>query len=265
MTARQRTIPTWPGWAVLAAGVGFGVAGLLDGGAIWIGLTAVVALIAGAYWLGLSGWRGGAHGLLLAFTAAAIGLRLFSAEVVTDRLQGVVVTPSPSLSVRVEAVPAAPRYILGPAPGPYAGRTIYRAIVQAGWIAAPIAWLLAFATWLPLARAYNLNVPFPRRRRAARTRKGARKRLVNYGLGYSFIFLGVLGIFLPILQGILFLVIGFLFLARVSPRVRLGRARLRRRYPEWAHKYDKVERQAKDWLHRKFGRGRKAGAGTKGR
>ncbi len=263
MTARQRNIPTWPGWAVLAAGVGFGIAGLLDGGEAWVGLTGVAALVAGAYWLGLSGWRGAAHGLLLAFTAAAIGLRLFSAEVVTDRAQGVVVTASPSLTVRVTAVPATPRYILGPATGPYAGRAIYRAIVQVGWIAAPLVWLLAFATWLPLARAYNLNVPFPRYRKAARTRRGARKRLVNYGLGYSFIFLGVLGIFLPILQGILFLVIGFLFLARVSPRVRLARMRLRKRYPDWAHKYDRIEHQAKDWMRRKFGRDRKAGAKDK--
>lgn len=260
MTARQRDIPTWPGWAALAAGVGFGVAGLLDGGAGWVGLTAVAGLVAGAYWLGLSGWRGAAHGLLLAFAATAISLRLFSAELITDRAQGVIVTLSPSVSTRLETGPPDPQFILGPAPGPYAGRALYRAIVQVGSIAAPLAWLLAFATWLPLARAFNLNVPFPRQRKAARTRRGARKRLVNYSLGYSFIFLGVLGIFLPILQGILFLVIGFLFLARVSPRVRLARARLRRRYPEWAHKYDRVEHQAKDWMHRKFGRGRKAGS-----
>jgi uncharacterized membrane protein YbaN (DUF454 family) len=261
MTARQRYIPTWPGWAALAAGVGFGIAGLLDGGAAWVGLAAVAGLLAGAYWLGLSGWRAAAHGLLLAFTATAIGLRLFSAELITDRSQGVVVTVSPDFATRITEPPSpTPRYVLGPAPADYAGRTVYRAIVRVGWIAAPAAWLLAFATWLPLAGAFNLNVPFPRRRKAARTRRGARKRLVNYGLGYSFIFLGVLGIFLPILQGILFLVIGFLFLARVSPRVRLARARLRRRFPEWAHKYDRVEHQAKDWLHRKFGRGRKAGA-----
>lgn len=260
MTSRQRYIPIWPGWAMLAAGAGFGIAGLADGGAAWVGLAAVAGLVAGAYWLGLSGWRGVAHGLLLAFSAGAVGLRLFSAELVTDRVQGVVVTVPPGPAARIGTAPARPRFILGPAPAAYPGRTVYRAIVIAGWIAAPAAWLLAFATWLPLARRLDLNVPFPRRRKAARTRRGARKRLVNYGLGYGFIVLGVLGIFLPILQGILFLVIGFLFLARVSPRVRLARARLRRRYPEWAHKYDRVEHQAKDWLHRKFGR-RKAGAG----
>ena len=63
----------------------------------------------------------------------------------------------------------------------------------------------------------------------------------------------------PVLQGILFLVIGFLFLGRVSPRTRLARRRLRRRYPKWAAKYDAIEGKARAWINRRFRRGKNRG------
>ncbi len=50
-------------------------------------------------------------------------------------------------------------------------------------------------------------------------------------LGWIFIVLGILGLFLPILQGILFLAIGLVILSRRSPRVRLLVRRLAKRYP----------------------------------
>ena len=50
-------------------------------------------------------------------------------------------------------------------------------------------------------------------------------------LGWVFIFLGILGLFLPILQGILFLAIGLVILSRRSPRVRLLIRKLAKRYP----------------------------------
>lgn len=50
-------------------------------------------------------------------------------------------------------------------------------------------------------------------------------------LGWGFIVLGILGLFLPILQGILFLAIGLVILSRRSPRVRLLIRRLAMRYP----------------------------------
>ena len=88
------------------------------------------------------------------------------------------------------------------------------------------------------------------RRKRARPRndEARRRRRRHYWLGALFIFLGILGIFLPILQGILFLVIGLLVLGRVSPRIRLWRWRMRRRFPWWARQYDKVEGRAKEWL-----------------
>lgn len=43
------------------------------------------------------------------------------------------------------------------------------------------------------------------------------KTLVLYVLGWVFLVLGVLGLFLPILQGILFLAIGMVIMSHVSP------------------------------------------------
>ena len=49
--------------------------------------------------------------------------------------------------------------------------------------------------------------------------------------GWIFIVLGVLGLFLPILQGILFLAIGGMLLSMESPTAKRILARLRRKYP----------------------------------
>ena len=57
------------------------------------------------------------------------------------------------------------------------------------------------------------------------------RHYVMLALGWVFIFLGILGLFLPILQGILFLAIGMVILSRRSPRVRLLIRRLAKRYP----------------------------------
>lgn len=58
------------------------------------------------------------------------------------------------------------------------------------------------------------------------------KRILRFILGITFLVLGVLGLFLPVLQGILFLVVGLLILAPESRRVRTLLETLRRRYPD---------------------------------
>ena len=80
-----------------------------------------------------------------------------------------------------------------------------------------------------------------RRRRKPRTWR----RLAVWVTGWFCIFLGILGLFLPILQGILFLLIGLFILSLVSPRIRLFRQRLRAkarsRYPKWTGKFEEAE------------------------
>lgn len=71
--------------------------------------------------------------------------------------------------------------------------------------------------------------------------RASMKRILILGLGWMFIFLGVLGLFLPILQGILFLLIGFILLSRESEWARRQLEKLKTRYPRFAEKYDEAE------------------------
>jgi uncharacterized membrane protein YbaN (DUF454 family) len=65
------------------------------------------------------------------------------------------------------------------------------------------------------------GVPDPRHRRLVR-------HLIQL-LGYLFLLLGVIGLFLPFLQGILFILIGLVLLARTAPwATRLSSALVRR-------------------------------------
>lgn len=58
-------------------------------------------------------------------------------------------------------------------------------------------------------------------------------------LGYLFLFLGVIGAILPILQGWLFFLIGLTLLAKTTPWARRCLQKLRMRFPAIAAKADK--------------------------
>jgi hypothetical protein len=73
------------------------------------------------------------------------------------------------------------------------------------------------------------------------------KRPVMLTLGYGFLVLGVLGMFLPILQGFLFLAIGLAILARHAAWARLLRRRLVARYPRLGAKMNEAEQVAHRW------------------
>lgn len=91
-----------------------------------------------------------------------------------------------------------------------------------------------------------------------RPRRSAWKRWSVIGAGWVFIVLGALGMFLPILQGFLFLAIGIALLAREIEWVRRRRERLYARYPTlraWNDKAEQwVERQGRRFVA--FFRGR---------
>ena len=57
------------------------------------------------------------------------------------------------------------------------------------------------------------------------------QRVVVLGLGWFFIVLGILGLFLPLLQGILFILVGLYLLSRESAVARTWFERLRHRFP----------------------------------
>lgn len=70
------------------------------------------------------------------------------------------------------------------------------------------------------------------------------KRFFILALGWAFIVLGIIGLFLPILQGILFLLIGFILLSRESEWAQRRLEMLKTRYPRFAEKYDAAEAAA---------------------
>ncbi len=89
--------------------------------------------------------------------------------------------------------------------------------------------------------------PLPAKRPAARPPKPFRtrwKRLLILLTGWLFVLLGILGLFLPILQGILFLAIGFYLLSLESPWVHRRMDRVRERYPRIGATMDEARLRA---------------------
>ena len=94
---------------------------------------------------------------------------------------------------------------------------------------------------------------FPRSCRQSNRPPNHRRRIRHYvilTLGWIFIFLGILGLFLPILQGILFLCIGGLLLSGESPRMRLLIMKLGRRYPILLVALTAAKGKARAWRDR---------------
>ena len=85
--------------------------------------------------------------------------------------------------------------------------------------------------------------------------KNRLKRMAFWSLGWGFILLGIAGIFLPILQGILFILIGLSLLSTVSPRAERLLIKIRERFPRISGTYDEAKVRAKSWqekLSKKF-------------
>lgn len=73
------------------------------------------------------------------------------------------------------------------------------------------------------------------------------KRIAILALGWGFIVFGIVGLFLPILQGILFLLIGLALLSIESEIARRILHKLRARYPGLSEKIDLAEQRARRW------------------
>lgn len=81
------------------------------------------------------------------------------------------------------------------------------------------------------------------------------KRAAILGLGWLFIILGIVGLFLPVLQGVLFLLIGLALLSKESRFVRRFLAYLRMRYPKLSTRIRDAQKRAHRWWDRVRGRG----------
>ncbi len=77
------------------------------------------------------------------------------------------------------------------------------------------------------------------------------KRWAILGAGTVLVLLGILGLFLPVLQGILFLFLGLLVLSYEWAPAKRALDRLRARFPAASDRLDAVERRVKAWLTRR--------------
>lgn len=75
-------------------------------------------------------------------------------------------------------------------------------------------------------------------------------RLGKIIVGWVFLVLGVLGLFLPILQGVLFLAIGLAILATEQVWAHRLLTWLHRRFPRSAALFDRARAQSEHWVHK---------------
>ena len=70
-------------------------------------------------------------------------------------------------------------------------------------------------------------------------------------IGGAFVLLGIVGLFLPILQGILFIAIGIMCLARGSATVRAQKMNFKKRFPRIGSKLTFIEGKARAWREKR--------------
>lgn len=78
--------------------------------------------------------------------------------------------------------------------------------------------------------------------------------LVNF-IGWLLILIGIVGIFLPVLQGGLSLALGFALLSIGSPTIHLWLRGWMGRWPKLWRRMEKLRRGLHRWLHRNAGSG----------
>ena len=80
------------------------------------------------------------------------------------------------------------------------------------------------------------------------------RRMAVLAVGWGFILLGIAGLFLPILQGILFLLIGLIILSTEYVWAHHLLGRLRERFPGLVKHIDRAKERAHHWLQKLSGR-----------
>jgi uncharacterized membrane protein YbaN (DUF454 family) len=87
------------------------------------------------------------------------------------------------------------------------------------------------------------------------------KRVVTLVIGWTLIAIGIVGLFLPFLQGILLIFLGLYLLSRESETARRWFERGRRRYP----RIDAKLKKWRQWWRRRLGRSTREENGNRDR
>lgn len=103
---------------------------------------------------------------------------------------------------------------------------------------------------LPLATAAT---PPPRVRKVRLPKLSTTTKLLLWFAGWLLLLLGVVGLVLPVLQGMITLLMGAAVLSLVSHSVFLGLRRLFRGWPKGWRKMLGIRRRIHAWLERYFG------------
>jgi uncharacterized protein len=83
----------------------------------------------------------------------------------------------------------------------------------------------------------------------------ALKRVLVLILGWLFILVGIAGLFLPILQGMLFIIIGLIILSSEYVWAHKLLQKLKARFPKIARVSEQAAEKAEKWIHRATRRG----------
>ena len=89
------------------------------------------------------------------------------------------------------------------------------------------------------------------------------KRVLVLMVGWSFVLLGIVGLFLPILQGILFILIGLFILSSEYVWAHYLLERLKVRYPRLSAVAHNAKERAQQWMAKITGRSPEEGAAPK--
>ena len=76
------------------------------------------------------------------------------------------------------------------------------------------------------------------------------KRILVLIVGWAFILLGILGLFLPVLQGVLFLLVGLIILSSEYVWAHRLLTKVRERFPKIGRTADLANEKASAWLRR---------------
>ncbi len=76
------------------------------------------------------------------------------------------------------------------------------------------------------------------------------KKVVILIVGWAFILLGIAGLFLPVLQGVLFLVVGLFILSSEYVWAHQLLQRLRARFPHIDSRWEEMRGRVHRWTHR---------------
>jgi len=82
------------------------------------------------------------------------------------------------------------------------------------------------------------------------------KKFVLLILGWGFIVIGLMGLFLPILQGVLFLIVGLLILSSEYVWAHKLLQKMRTRFPKFFSRWDETILKVRRWSENAFHRTR---------